>query len=178
MNYSIFALAIVLFSFSSVASSNSAVAVRAQAILMDTNHMRVGSVEFIQPPNGNGLLLKVRVEGLMPGRHGLHLHAEGRCDPENGFGTAAGHVTNVKSAHGFLDPKGPEPGDLPNIFVGKDGIGEIEIFSNNISLTESPYRLLDRDGSSVVIHQNADDYVTQPIGGAGSRVACGVVKAR
>jgi Cu-Zn family superoxide dismutase len=36
--------------------------------------------------------------------------------------------------------------------------------------------LLDADGSSIVVHASPDDYKTQPIGGAGARVACGVVK--
>jgi Cu-Zn family superoxide dismutase len=27
----------------------------------------------------------------------------------------------------------------------------------------------------VVIHANADDFLTQPIGGAGARIACGVL---
>ena len=36
--------------------------------------------------------------------------------------------------------------------------------------------LLDEDGSAVIIHENPDDHITQPIGGAGGRVACGVVK--
>jgi Cu-Zn family superoxide dismutase len=29
-----------------------------------------------------------------------------------------------------------------------------------------------------VIHINRDDHITQPIGGAGPRIACGVVKAK
>jgi superoxide dismutase, Cu-Zn family len=36
--------------------------------------------------------------------------------------------------------------------------------------------LKDADGSSLVIHANADDGLTQPIGGAGDRVACAVIK--
>jgi Cu-Zn family superoxide dismutase len=36
--------------------------------------------------------------------------------------------------------------------------------------------LSDADGSALVFHANADDQTTQPIGGAGDRVACAVVK--
>jgi superoxide dismutase, Cu-Zn family len=35
--------------------------------------------------------------------------------------------------------------------------------------------LLDADGSALVIHARADDYVTDPAGNAGDRLACGVV---
>ena len=36
--------------------------------------------------------------------------------------------------------------------------------------------LLDNDGSALVIHAELDDHITQPIGGAGGRVACAVLK--
>jgi Cu-Zn family superoxide dismutase len=36
--------------------------------------------------------------------------------------------------------------------------------------------LKDADGSALVIHAAADDQTTQPIGGAGERVACAVIK--
>ena len=35
--------------------------------------------------------------------------------------------------------------------------------------------LLDEDGSAVIIHEQPDDHLTQPIGGAGGRIACGVI---
>jgi len=36
--------------------------------------------------------------------------------------------------------------------------------------------LLDEDGTALIIHENRDDHLTQPIGGAGARVACAVIK--
>ena len=35
--------------------------------------------------------------------------------------------------------------------------------------------LLDEDASALVIHANPDDHMSQPVGGAGGRVACGVI---
>jgi Cu-Zn family superoxide dismutase len=35
--------------------------------------------------------------------------------------------------------------------------------------------LLDKDGSAIVIHEGADDYVSDPAGHAGDRIACGVI---
>jgi superoxide dismutase, Cu-Zn family len=35
--------------------------------------------------------------------------------------------------------------------------------------------LLDQDGSALVIHAGVDDYVSDPAGNAGDRIACGVV---
>ena len=39
-----------------------------------------------------------------------------------------------------------------------------------------PHGLKDSDGSAFVIHANEDDHSTQPIGGAGARIACSVIK--
>ena len=35
--------------------------------------------------------------------------------------------------------------------------------------------LLDEDGSAVIIHENPDDHMAQPIGGAGGRIGCGII---
>ena len=54
-----------------------------------------------------------------------------------------------------------------------------EVFTTHARLTaEGPGQWLkDQDGSALVIHANADDHTSQPIGGAGDRVACGVIGA-
>jgi len=38
-------------------------------------------------------------------------------------------------------------------------------------------RRLDADGSALWIHASPDDHTSQPIGGAGARVACAAIKA-
>jgi Cu-Zn family superoxide dismutase len=80
--------------------------------------------------------------------------------------------------HGLLNPARKDHGDLPNIFVAADGTAKAEIYSTFVSSKGGAGRLAlaDADGSAVVIHANADDYRTQPIGGAGDRIACAVVK--
>ena len=37
------------------------------------------------------------------------------------------------------------------------------------------FDMADGDGLALVIHANADDHTTQPIGGAGDRIACAVL---
>ena len=53
-----------------------------------------------------------------------------------------------------------------------------EIFSSLVSYEPTPGKsaLKDADGAAVVVHASPDDYSSQPIGGAGARVACAVVK--
>lgn len=122
-----------------------------------------------------GLLLHVNVSGLTPGAHGLHFHNVGNCsDPHDHFKAAAGHLSSrPETEHGFLADKGFHAGDLPNIMAAKDGTAEAEFFITYLSLST----LLDADGTALMIHANPDDHQSQPIGGAGDRVACAVMEA-
>jgi Cu-Zn family superoxide dismutase len=46
-----------------------------------------------------------------------------------------------------------------------------------VLLTPGSISLFDADGSSIVVHANADDQHSQPSGNSGARIACGVVRA-
>ena len=125
-----------------------------------------------------GVLLRLEVSGLTPGWHGVHFHEKGDCSAHD-FTSAGSHVHGPAAVvHGLLNPAHSDNGDLPNIHVGADGKAMVELFSPFVALGDAVGRqnLLDADGSAVVIHANADDHASQPIGGAGARVACGVVK--
>ncbi|HSO41458.1 MAG TPA: superoxide dismutase family protein [Rhodospirillales bacterium] len=140
----------------------------AEARLVNPKGADVGEARVEAVPSG--VLLHVKVQDLPPGPHGMHLHAVGACTPD--FKAAAGHVNIHTAEHGLRNPKGPEAGDLPNLYVGADGRGEAEVHS---TLT-TPDALLDADASALVIHANPDDHMSQPIGGSGDRIACGVLK--
>jgi Cu-Zn family superoxide dismutase len=95
------------------------------------------------------------------------------------FKSAGAHVhTTATVVHGLLNPNGNDNGDLPNLYAAADGSAVTEVFSPLVSLKGAGGRpaLLDADGSAIVIHASPDDHTSQPIGGAGARSACGVVK--
>lgn len=144
----------------------------AAAEMIDTSGAVIGKATFEQTPHG--VLMNVEVAGLPPGAHGIHLHAVGACTPD--FKAATGHINPDGVPHGLRHPDGPDHGDLPNLFVGADGSARAEFFT--VLVTVSGGRmpaLLDEDGSTVIIHENPDDHLTQPIGGAGGRIACGII---
>lgn len=126
-----------------------------------------------------GVLVRLDIKGLKPGWHAIHFHAKGDCS-DAAFTSAGGHINHATpKPHGLLNPAGPDMGDLPNVFAAADGTAKAEVFSALVSFSGAGDRpgLKDADGSALVIHANADDHRSQPIGGAGDRVACGVMAA-
>ena len=135
-----------------------------------------GSVTVTAAPKG--VLVRIEAGGLTPGWHGAHFHEKGDCS-DAAFKLSGGHVHGAAPVvHGLLNPQATDSGDLPNLYVGADGTVKAEFFTTLVALSPggaSP-ALLDADGAALVIHANADDYRTQPIGGAGDRVACAVIR--
>lgn len=135
----------------------------------------LGTATLTEAPHG--VLLRLDMKGLTPGWHGLHFHEKGDCGTPD-FKSAGAHVhTTAAVVHGLLNLDGNDNGDLPNIHAGADGAVMAELYSPLVSLKGAGGRpaLLDADGSAIVIHASPDDHKSQPIGGAGARVACGVV---
>jgi Cu-Zn family superoxide dismutase len=132
----------------------------------------VGTANFTEVNGGVRIVLEAK--GLPPGAHGVHLHEVGVCEPPS-FESAGTHVNPDGKAHGLLNPSGPHAGDMPNLVVGPAGTGRLETMNTRITLAAGPTSILDADGSALVIHANADDFTTDPAGGSGARIACGVV---
>jgi len=120
---------------------------------------------------------RLALRGLTPGWHALHFHEKGDCSKSD-FTSAGGHVHDKATlVHGLLNPDANESGDLPNIYAAADGAANAEVYSTYVALEagSAKPKLVDADGSAIVVHASADDHRTQPIGGAGARVACGVI---
>jgi Cu-Zn family superoxide dismutase len=144
--------------------------------LVDAEGKTLGEITVTDAPHG--VLLRITAKGLTPGWHGIHFHEKADCTAPT-FKSAGAHVHSMTPVtHGLLNPEANDDGDLPNIHVGADGTVTVELYSTLVSLQGAGNRpaLLDEDGSSVVIHAKPDDYMTQPIGGAGDRVACAHIK--
>ncbi|MEO6964263.1 MAG: superoxide dismutase family protein [Acidobacteriaceae bacterium] len=144
--------------------------------LKNANGNVIGTVTVTSAPHG--VLLRVQAKDLTPGWHGMHFHEKGDCS-DAAFKSAGGHVhAETPVVHGFLNSDANDSGDLPNLFVAADGTAEVELYSTLVSLHGGEGRpaLLDADGSALVIHADPDDYKSQPIGGAGARVACAVIR--
>ena len=144
----------------------------AAAVLKNSAGQEVGKATF--EPGRGGVTMMVRVTGLKPGLHGIHVHAVGACDAP-GFTTAGGHFNPTGKMHGLDSPMGHHAGDLPNLRVGADGRGELTATLAGATLGEGEGSLFHHGGTALVIHADRDDERTEPAGNSGPRVACGVI---
>lgn len=152
---------------------------KARAVLHDAAGNEIGTVKLTQ--DGDSVEVKVDVDrGVAPGFHGFHVHAAGVCVAP--FTTALGHYNPGAATHR------DHAGDLPVLLIDADGESEARFSTDRFALGE----LFDADGSAFILHANADNYANIPTdryepdpdtatlgtGDAGSRIACGVIKAK
>src|SRR5271156_1142526 len=121
----------------------------AKAILKDTGGNTVGEATLVQ--TNEGVLIRLRVNGLPPGEHAFHVHAVGKCDPP--FQSAGGHFNASTKKHGLEAADGPHAGDMPNLHIPSDGDLSIEVLNPIVTLQKGPPNsVFDLDGSALVIH--------------------------
>lgn len=145
-------------------------------IKLETSHGQpAGTVTFSNVKNG--VKMKISLENIPFGEHAVHIHEHAVCDAPD-FHGAGGHFNPAGKHHGYNNPEGHHNGDLPrNVSVGEDHRGEATFVLHDISLDPSaPDSIFANGGTSVVVHEKADDMKSDPSGNAGNRIACGVVK--
>ena len=129
-----------------------------------------GTAYFWQ--TGQGVLVTVEVSGLpLKGRKpcdqpffALHIHEGGSCtgDRNDPFSGTGGHY----NPNNCLHPN--HAGDLPPL-LSNSGEAWLAVVTDR-------FRIRDILGRSVVIHDMADDFKTQPSGGSGTKIACGEIR--
>ena len=93
-----------------------------------------GTLTLTERTQGTGKVVDITLEakGLKPGRHGVHLHAVGKCEPD--FAAAGGHFDPGPA--GNTDPDANHPfhmGDIPNLEVGANGQGEMKVVTSRVT---------------------------------------------
>jgi|SRR2546422_5082392 len=84
-------------------------------------------------------------------------------------------LQSLRQKHGHKNPEGAHAGDLPNLTVGPDGTGSIDVTAAGVTLTAGRASLLQPGGASLIIHLDPDDEKTDPAGNSGARIVCGVI---
>jgi Cu-Zn family superoxide dismutase len=135
------------------------------------------------------VVVEVEVKGLTDGKHAVHIHEVGQCEPCAAAGghhdpgpagqsrpdTASDTVPATDINHPF------HMGDLVNLDV-KDGVGKLRHVTSRVTLAPGRLSVFDADGSSIVVHTQPDTYCDVESDlkkgcAGGTREACGVIRA-
>lgn len=114
-----------------------------------------------------GTVVSVWIEGLPENKEGdffdFHIHEGDSCagDVTEPFKNAGGHYNPTNKEHPF------HVGDMP-VIMGNRGTTWMKFFTDR-------FYPEDVIGRTVVIHDMADDYRSQPAGDSGKRIGCGVI---
>jgi len=130
-----------------------------------------GTVHFADAGDGN-VEVQVDLTGVPPGVHGFHIHEKGDCG--NNAQNAGGHFNPTGMVHGAPDAVSHHAGDFGNAAAEANGEVHTRFTTHSISLKAG--NMTNPVGRAVVLHEKADDLVSQPSGNAGARIACGVVQ--
>lgn len=143
--------------------------------LQDAHGATVGTVSFRTVKKG--VKVKIMLEGLPFGPHGVHIHQNAVCEAPD-FKSAGPHFNPDGKQHGYMNAMGHHNGDMPaSVSIGEDHRGEASFVLESISLDPAAANsLFLNGGTSVVVHEKADDETTDPSGASGNRIACGVIK--
>ncbi|KAI8792056.1 superoxide dismutase [Cu-Zn]-like isoform X1 [Biomphalaria glabrata] len=134
-----------------------------------------GTITFTQEKAGDCTVVSGKVSGLAPGNHGFHIHQFG--DYSNGCISAGAHFNPANKNHGGPCDTERHVGDLGNIVAGDDGVADVSIKDQQISLIGENSII----GRSLVVHDKEDDLgkggneESLKTGNAGPRLACGVI---
>jgi Cu-Zn family superoxide dismutase len=130
-----------------------------------------GTVTFTMTEDG--VSIEGTFSGLTPGEHGFHIHEKGDCSAPDAS-SAGGHFNPKGTPHAGPDSEVRHIGDLGNIDADANGNATYHRLDHHL-VFEGEDSIL---GRAVIVHAGRDDYTTQPTGGSGVRVACGVIEPR
>jgi len=129
-----------------------------------------GFIVFIEEENK--VTMEATVTNLDPGEHAIHIHEKSDCSSDDGK-SAGGHWNPTLVSHGkWGNESGFHRGDIGNFIVDENGNGSIS-FTTDLWCLGCDNENKNILGKSIIVHKGADDFISQPSGAAGSRIACG-----
>jgi len=130
-----------------------------------------GTATFVEK---NGFVtFEAKISGLKPGVHGIHIHEKADCSSADAA-SAGGHWNPTHVKHGKWTDAEHHKGDIGNFTADENGNGTITLKTDEwcIGCGDANKDIL---GKGLIVHDKPDDFVTQPTGNAGARVACSAI---
>ncbi len=136
-----------------------------------SNSAVTGNAVFIEK-NGK-VSFTAKLSGLKPGVHAIHIHEKSDCTAADGS-SAGGHWNPTFKNHGKWGAATCHKGDIGNFTADEKGNGSITLTTDQWCIGCGD-QTKDIIGKGLIVHQGTDDYITQPAGNAGARVACSAI---
>lgn len=112
------------------------------------------------------------VTGLKPNAaHAFHVHENGDCSAPD-FSSAGSHFNPTGTPHGQHGSGLHHLGDMPPLMADASGTAQVSFNSQTLTL-RGPNSII---GKSIIVHRDPDDFNAQPVGNAGPRLACGIIR--
>ena len=149
----------------------------AHADIMNAEGKKIGTAKFEMTNFDLGVKVSIKVDHLSSGPHAVHIHNVGKCEGP-AFTTAGGHFNPTNAHHGVNNPQDPHPhvGDMANLNADFMGKAEANFTLPTATLGSGPNSLFHDGGTSIVVHAKPDDFMSDPSGNSGDRIACGVIE--
>uniref|UniRef100_A0A1Y9H721 Superoxide dismutase [Cu-Zn] n=1 Tax=Anopheles farauti TaxID=69004 RepID=A0A1Y9H721_9DIPT len=132
-----------------------------------------GTIFFEQ--NGSSVAITGAIEGLRPGKHGLHIHEFG--DFSRGCLSTGPHFNPDGNDHGAPEDKNCHVGDLGNILAYSTGLAKVQLADHKITLVGERSII----GRTLSITEFEDDLgrgnhdYSKTTGNSGNRIACAII---
>jgi Cu-Zn family superoxide dismutase len=121
------------------------------------------------------VVLEAKLSGLTPGTHAIHIHEKSDCSSADAA-SAGGHWNPTFKKHGKFGVGEYHKGDIGNFTTDTQGEATI-LFKTNEWCIGCGDETKDILNKGLIVHEKPDDFVSQPTGNAGGRVACaGIIK--
>jgi len=146
---------------------------QAVAVLASASGSRV-SGKLTLVPTSDGVHILGEVGGLQPDGHfGFHVHEKGDCSAVDAS-SAGGHFNPQGTPHGRASGSSHHAGDMDNLVSNGSGVALVNVHLRGVTLGGGAFN--DIANRAVIVHADPDDYLSQPAGNAGARVACGQIR--
>ncbi len=153
-------------------SSSNGVASKLNVTFEPKSSSNVNGSGIFSEKNGQ-VTITANFTGLKPGIHAIHIHEKSDCSAADGS-SAGGHWNPTFKKHGKLGEGEAHKGDIGNFTADEFGNGSITFTTSEWSIGGDD-TTKDILGKSLIVHQGPDDYISQPSGNSGARVACSAI---